>query len=179
MYPISLDLSCIRIFLVGSEGEPLRRRAQQLQTEGATQVTLFVDRLPEAHEIKQAHILMVVGLDNETSAVLSSIARLQGVLVNVEDKPDLCDFYFNSFFKRGDLSISISTNGASPTLAQEIKTYLAGLFDEEWSEIVSEIGKRRLLWKQQGLDNKAVGERTREYIRARALIPQALECEAV
>src|SRR5689334_6278399 len=104
MYPISLDLSRIRIALVGS-GDAFARRRQQLNDMGATQVSVYEDELPEAHEIKQASVLMVVGLDYETSAVLASIAKLQGVLVNVEDKSDLCDFYFTSFVKRGDLTI--------------------------------------------------------------------------
>ncbi len=163
MYPIALNLSRIHILLVGT-GEVASRRLKQLQEAGATQVTFFDDHLPEAHEIRQASILLVAGLDDETSAVLTSIARLQGVLVNVEDKPDLCDFYFTSFMERGDLMISVSTNGASPVLAQEVRAYLERLFGEEWSDIVSTIGKQRLEWKGQGMDNSAVAQRTRAFI---------------
>ncbi len=169
MYPISLDLSRIRILLVGS-GEAFSRRLDQLKEQGATQIITFQDALPESHEIRQANVLMVVGLDYETSAVLASIAKLQGVLVNVEDKSDLCDFYFVSFVKRGDLTISVSTNGASPTLSQEIRSYIAGLFGEEWAGIVNFIGKKRLEWKQEGLDNKQVSDRTKEYIKSEGLL---------
>ncbi len=172
MYPIHLDLTRIRISLVGS-GEAFARRLKQLQEMGATQLTLFEDDLPEAHEIKQANVLMVVGLDDETSAVLASIAKLQGILVNVEDKPDLCDFHFVCFIKRGDLTISVSTNGASPTLAQEIRAHIADMFGEEWSKIVALIGKKRIEWKNQGWDNKTVGDKTRAYIRAEELLPVA------
>jgi siroheme synthase-like protein len=171
MYPIALDLTRIRIALVGS-GPLVMRRFQGLKDAGATQVTLYDDHLPEAHEIRQATVLMVVGLDDETSAVLASIARLQGVLVNVEDKTDLCDFYFTSFIKRGDLTISVSTSGASPTLSQEIRSHLAQLYGEEWAGLVSEIGEQRLEWKRQGLDNKSVSDRTRSFIRERNLLPE-------
>jgi precorrin-2 dehydrogenase / sirohydrochlorin ferrochelatase len=106
MYPINLDLSKIRIALVGN-GEAFNRRHTQLREMGATLVSVYEDHLPEAYQIRQASVLMVVGLDYETSAVLASIAKLQGVLVNVEDKPDLCDFYFASFIKRGDLTILV------------------------------------------------------------------------
>jgi len=169
MYPISLDLSKIRITLVG-KGEPYIRRLKQLQAAGAVHLTTFEETLPQAHEIRQATILMVAGLDDETSAVLTSIAKLQGILVNVEDKPDLCDFHFVSFVQRGDLTLSVSTNGASPTLSREIKNYLAELFGEEWSAIVDTIGKKRLEWKKLGLDNQTIGDKTRDLIRLNALL---------
>lgn len=174
MYPIVLDLQRIRIMLVGS-GEAFTRRLSHLKEMGATQITVYQDELPEAYEIKQASALMVVGLDNETSAVLASIARLQGVLVNVEDKPDLCDFHFVSFVKRGDLTIAVSTNGASPALGQEIRSYLAGIFDESWATIVSTIRKKRLEWKSHGLSNKEVGDKTRAYIKGEGLLEQVNE----
>ncbi|MEI7668730.1 MAG: NAD(P)-dependent oxidoreductase [Pseudomonadota bacterium] len=169
MFPIALNLTKIRIALVGT-GEAFVKRLAQLREMGATQIMIYQDSLPESHEIKQANILMVVGLDNQTSAVLSSIARLQGILVNVEDKPDLCDFYFTSFIKRGDLTISVSTKGASPTVAQEIKAYLSNVFGEEWEGILSEIGENRLSWREQGIDNREIAARTREIIRERNLL---------
>lgn len=169
MYPVSFDLSRIRIILVGT-GDAFTRRLQQLNDMGATQLGIYQDELPEAHQIKQASVLMVVGLDYETSAVLASIAKLQGVLVNVEDKPDLCDFHFASFVKRGDLTIAVSTNGASPTLGQEIRSYLARLFGEEWAQIVATVSRKRNEWKQQGLDNRQVSNKTREYIRTLGLL---------
>lgn len=172
MYPIAFDLSRIHIVLVGT-GEVAKRRLQQLKEAGATRITFYSDHLPQAHEIRQAQLLMVAGLDDETSAVLASIARLQGIMVNVEDKPDLCDFYFMSFVKRGALTLAISTDGASPTLAQEIKAYLANLFGEEWAGIVAEIGERRQQWKQQGLTNQEVGEKTRTFLYSNSLMPKA------
>ncbi|HEU5046610.1 MAG TPA: NAD(P)-dependent oxidoreductase [Rickettsiales bacterium] len=169
MYPVSLDLSRIRIALVGT-GEAFSRRLQQLQEMGAINIAAYEDTLPESHEIRQANVLMIVGLDDETSAVLVSIARLQGILVNVEDKPALCDFHFVAFVKRGDLTISVSTGGASPTLGQEIRGFIANLFKEEWADIVTTIGKKRLEWKSEGLDNKSVSDRTRGFIRSLGLL---------
>jgi len=164
MYPISLDLNRIRIALVGS-GDAFARRLRQLREMDATQLSVYEDELPQAHEIKQASVLMVVGLDYETSAVLASIAKLQGVLVNVEDKSDLCDFHFTSFVKRGDLTIAISTNGESPTLGQEIRSYIARIFGEEWSQIVATVGRKRAEWKEQGFNNRQVAGKTREFVK--------------
>ena len=174
MYPIMLNLSNIRILLVGS-GELFDRRKQALLENGATKLVLFEDTLPEAHEIRQANVVMIVGLDDQTSAVLASIGRLQGVLVHVEDKNELCDFYCTSFIKRGDLTIAVSTAGASPTLGQEIRSYLANIFCEEWGYIVDKIGKKRLEWKGQGLKGSAIGEKTRALIKQLQLFDRDYE----
>jgi len=169
MFPIALDVTKIRIALVGS-GEAFTRRLNQLQDMQAAHLLIYENTLPEAHEIKQVAILMVVGLDNDTSAVLASIARLQGVLVNVEDKPELCDFYFTSFLQRGDLTLAISTNGKSPTVAQEIKAYLHRLFGEEWNDIINDIGTARLDWREQGLANHEIAARTRTILQEKNLL---------
>jgi siroheme synthase-like protein len=113
---------------------------------------------------------MVVGLSDQKSAVLASIARLQGILVNVEDKPEFCDFYFTSFIERGELMIAVSTHGASPTLAQEIKSYLGEIFGHEWEDILGEIKTKRLEWKQQGLNGKEIGAKTRRILEERNLL---------
>lgn len=186
MFPIALNLATLHIVLVGS-GPALYRRLAQLTEKGAKRITVYSDeavpsspeeqgwntgyavipRLPESYEIRQASILMVVGLADDKSAVLASIARLQGILVNVEDKPEFCDFYFTSFVERGDLTIAVSTGGASPTLAQEIKSQLGDMFGPEWEGIVGDIKTKRLEWKKQGLSNAEISRKTREYLDQR------------
>jgi siroheme synthase-like protein len=51
-------------------------------------------------------------------------ANKRGLLVNVADKPELCDFYLGSIVQKGDLKIAISTNGKSPTIAKRLKEVL-------------------------------------------------------
>ena len=50
-----------------------------------------------------------------TSQEIRNDARIAGKLINVADKPGLCDFYLGSIVKKGNLKIAISTNGKSPT----------------------------------------------------------------
>lgn len=51
-------------------------------------------------------------------------ANQRNLLVNVADKPELCDFYLGSIVQKGDLKIAISTNGKSPTIAKRLKEVL-------------------------------------------------------
>ena len=51
-------------------------------------------------------------------------AQLRGVLSNVVDVPELCDFFYPAVVRRGDLQIAISTFGQSPSLAQKLRQQL-------------------------------------------------------
>lgn len=57
---------------------------------------------------------------------LQQLARKRNILLNVADKPALCDFYLGSVVRKGNLKIGISTNGKSPTMAKRLKE----IFDE-------------------------------------------------
>ncbi len=72
-------------------------------------------------------------------------AERRGILCNVVDVPDLCDFYYGAVVRRGDLQIAISTAGQSPTLAQRIRIRLEQDFGPEYSEWVAELGGTRKL----------------------------------
>ncbi|RMD72320.1 MAG: hypothetical protein D6818_06650, partial [Bacteroidetes bacterium] len=51
-------------------------------------------------------------------------ARARGKLVNVADKPDLCDFYMGAIVTRGPLKVAISTQGKAPMLARRFREML-------------------------------------------------------
>jgi len=72
-------------------------------------------------------------------------AQKRGVLCNVVDVPDLCDFYYPSIVRRGDLQIAVSTAGQSPSLAQLIRKQIEKQFGPAYAAWVSELGETRRL----------------------------------
>lgn len=72
-------------------------------------------------------------------------AQRRGVLCNVVDVPDLCDFFYPSVVRRGDLQIAVSTAGQSPSLAQKIRQQLEKQFGPGYAEWVRELGETRKL----------------------------------
>ncbi|MGE5054101.1 MAG: bifunctional precorrin-2 dehydrogenase/sirohydrochlorin ferrochelatase [Acidobacteriota bacterium] len=72
-------------------------------------------------------------------------AERRGILCNVVDVPDLCDFYYPSVIRRGDLQIAVSTAGNSPSLAQKIRQQLEKQFGPAYAEWVRELGETRKL----------------------------------
>jgi len=166
MFPIALDLSIIPILLIGS-GTALRHREAQLKEYGAVQVSslrgeaeaiqkmtdwIASSAMPPRNDEK---IIMITGLSRPISEQLANAARAAGKLVNVEDMNDLCDFYFTANVKRGDLVISVSTSGASPTLSRKIRDYIAGKFGVEWETRIVEIADFRRNLKAK---NKTIPE---------------------
>src|SRR5690606_18118695 len=70
-------------------------------------------------------LVMIAVNDPGVSTAVRAAAREMGKLVNVADKPALCDFYLSSVVRKGNLKIAISTNGKSPTVAKRLKEIFA------------------------------------------------------
>ena len=129
---VALDPALVPVGVAG-RGEAAQRRIQMLRAAGAEAARLFADRLPTPDEIAVLKALWIVGLPDEEAAQLSALARAQGVLVNVEDRPTLCDFHNVAEVRRGELLLTVSTGGASPALAARIRARLAHQYGQEWA----------------------------------------------
>lgn len=67
-------------------------------------------------------VLAVGDCEGETEArAFFDAARAAGVPVNIIDKPTYCQFQFGSIVNRSPVIVAISTDGASPILAQTIR----------------------------------------------------------
>ena len=72
-------------------------------------------------------------------------AERRGVLCNVVDVPEYCDFFYPAVVKRGDLQIAISTAGQSPSLAKKLRQQLEKQFGPGYATWVAELGETRRL----------------------------------
>jgi len=75
------------------------------------------------HEAKlaEARFVFIATNDANLAARLGVRARAGGALVNVVDRPDLSDFNTPAIVDRGAVTVAISTGGASPVLAVDIR----------------------------------------------------------
>jgi precorrin-2 dehydrogenase/sirohydrochlorin ferrochelatase len=81
--------------------------------------------------------------DERLHTQIARDAREAGVLFNVVDRPQLCDFIAPSVMERGDLLIATSTSGASPALAKRIRQDLEGMFGAEYDLALQLLGRLR------------------------------------
>jgi precorrin-2 dehydrogenase/sirohydrochlorin ferrochelatase len=91
-------------------------------------------------------------------------AQRRGVLCNVVDVPEFCDFYYPAVVRRGDLQIAISTSGQSPSLSQKLRQQLERQFGPGYAKWVKELGETRRLVLASDLDP----ERKRELLHSLA-----------
>ena len=87
-------------------------------------------------------VIIAVG-DVGLSEAIRIEAKKFNLLVNVADKPDLCDFYLGSIVTKGSLKIAISTNGKSPTFAKRLKEVLNENISENVEESLDNLQKLR------------------------------------
>lgn len=78
-------------------------------------------RAPEQRDFSRAVLVFIAVEDAELAAHWAGIARAAGALVNVVDRPGLCDFTTPSIIDRGRVTVSISTDGAAPVLGRKLR----------------------------------------------------------
>jgi precorrin-2 dehydrogenase/sirohydrochlorin ferrochelatase len=70
-------------------------------------------------------------------------ATEKDILCNAVDDPPFCDFYFPSVVRRGDLQIAISTAGASPALAQQLRKEINAQLPLDTGDWLTDLGDLR------------------------------------
>ena len=177
-YPVNLDMTNKRCVVVGG-GEIAERKVERLLECGA-QVTVVSKSLTPVLKARKKtgqmdHIdrdyedqaldgaFMVIGATdrNDVNERISKEAMARGLLVNIVDDPDRCNFILPSLVQQGDLSIAISTGGKSPALAKKLRKELEKQYGPEYQTLLVIMGilrKRILAGDQRAADNKAVFE---------------------
>ena len=65
------------------------------------------------------------------------------------DQPHLCSFIAPSIFRRGELAIAVSTGGASPTVAKQLRRELARTVGAEYARLLRLLGSLREVAKHR------------------------------
>jgi siroheme synthase-like protein len=151
LFPVFLKLNELHTVLIGAGNVGLEKLTAILNNSNNAKVTIIArDVLPEIYSLSEsfsgvnvheklfeatdldvADLVVAATDDSKLNNEIRQAAKQRKLLINVADKPELCDFYLGSIVKKGDLKLGISTNGKSPTVAKRIKEVLnASLPDE-------------------------------------------------
>lgn len=144
-YPVMLDVRDRAAIIVGGN-EIAAQKAASLSASGARVTALgpaFCDELLRQAEAGQvtlrrkayepgdlAGAFVVVAVAESPDLVEAIWAETQerGQLVNIVDVPAYCTFILPSILRREQLTIAVSTEGASPGLAKRIRQELEAYF---------------------------------------------------
>ena len=166
-YPIFLNIQGKRSIVIGGGNVALRKIKTLLECRAKVMVISpkphpeisklseermirLIERDYKASDLKGAVIAIVCTNAKKVNCKAADEARKAGVLVNVADDPEQSDFIIPSFFRRGDLTIAVSTSGVSPALAKKIRVKLEKSFGTEYASLLSLIGEVRLAIKREG-----------------------------
>jgi len=162
-YPVCLNLCGKKCLIVGG-GKVALRKARDLLEAGASVVVAAPEFVGGFHRLKGcqlvgkkydasylrgcAAVIAATG-DRAVNEQVCLDARHGGVLVNVVDMPEMCDFIMPATLRRGDMTISISTGGAGPVLAKKIRKELENRYPARYARYVRFLGEMRGLVRQR------------------------------
>jgi precorrin-2 dehydrogenase/sirohydrochlorin ferrochelatase len=159
-YPVFLDISNRPCTVVGG-GLVAERKVWRLLISGALVtvvspcLTPTLEALEREGKIKvhrseydSAYIkgaFLVIGATDrpDVNERIFQDGRKAGILVNIVDDPERCDFILPSVMEQGDLTIAVSTAGKSPALARKIRQDLAEIFGPEYARLTEILGRIR------------------------------------
>jgi len=111
-----------------------------------------------ASDLDRKFLAVVATASNTLNLLIYREAQRRGVLCNVVDVPEYCDFFYPAVVRRGDLQIAISTAGRSPSLAQKLRQQLERQFGEGYAAWVTQLGETRRLILASDLDKERKSE---------------------
>jgi siroheme synthase-like protein len=144
LFPVFLKLNQLHTVLIGAGNIGLEKLTAIVSNSQLANVTVIARNfLPEIHllasenkgvrivqksftaaDLDNAHLVIAATNDHSLNDYIVQAAHERNLLVNIADKPALCDFYLGSIVQKGDLKLAISTNGKSPTVAKRLKEVL-------------------------------------------------------
>ena len=118
-----------QVTVVAPEGSPAMAC---LEDEGRI---VWARRRYESSDLDETFLVIAATSDTRTNESVHTDAENRNLLVNVADVPHLCNFILPAVVRTGPVAVAISTNGASPALAQRMKREAAGMFDGSYARL--------------------------------------------
>ncbi len=159
-FPLLIDLSRFPALVVGGGAVALRKIHNLLEFGGkpvviAPKVEPEIEKLNESGEIElirrkyergdaaRFKLVFCATGDDEADLAVKKDCDEAGVLLNVADVPERCNFIMPGTIKRGNLTISVASQGAAPFFVRETRKKLQKIFPEDYAEVVDLAGELR------------------------------------
>jgi len=164
LFPVFLKLETLSLLIIGGGPVALEKLRAVLSNAPATKIRIIaltiteelaaeaashpgtielLQRKYEPADLLQADLVIAAVNDLPTAERIRLDAKQAGKLVNIADKPELCDFYLSSIVKKGNLKIAISTNGKSPTIAKRLKEEISDMLPAEMESVLDNMQQIR------------------------------------
>lgn len=178
-YPINLKIDDMKIVIIGGGKVAYRKCMNFLAfnkkvlvvskefVEGFEEIKNQVEIIKDFYDekyIKDAFVVVAATNNKEVNHQIGTYCRQHNKLVNVVDDKELSNFTVPSFVKRGDLLLSVSTGGKSPSLSRKIRKDLEEVYDDSYEEYVELLGQAREMIIENTSDIKERRKRLKELL---------------
>jgi len=173
-FPFFMELSKKSVLLIGG-GEVAERKLDLLLKANAkltivspeftdyitelinnnNNITIITDNYKEEY-MNNSYSFVIAATNNESlNEEIASHANHKGILVNVVDKPNICDFIFPSILERGPITVAVSTGGSSPVLARLLRTKLETLIPGAYGRLAKIVSENRIPVRKKLINSKS------------------------
>jgi precorrin-2 dehydrogenase / sirohydrochlorin ferrochelatase len=142
--PISIDISDEKILVIGG-GKSALKKIQILQRTGANIEVVAQEIIAEVYStgvkcVKKTYektdlvgYLMLYSCTNcdELDRQIAKDGRELGVLVNIHDKPELCQFVSPAIYQDGNISVAVSSNAENVQESIRVRNVLKEFLENQ------------------------------------------------
>ena len=169
-FPFFMELEGREGLVVGG-GAVAARKVQKLQLYGPRLTVAAPEILPEIAELPGVTLLrrafapgmlegkcfVIAATDSrEVNRGIAALCRERGIPVNAVDDKEACTFLFPALVKRGDLTVGVSTAGASPSAAAWVGRRVSERLPEDFGELLDYLASLRpMVRKRVAEENRA------------------------
>lgn len=126
--------------------------------DGCAEVVALADRSAirwerrryRSNDLDGRFLVVVATGDMDLAERIYREAEERAMLVNVADVKQLCNFILPAVHREGPLAVAVSTGGASPALAQRLRSEIAALVDRSYARLAGVLANLRP-WARENL----------------------------
>jgi siroheme synthase-like protein len=174
MLPLAFKFEGLPVLVLGA-GRVGVWKAQQLVEAGALVtivsealletppegVVLVEERRYRKGDVRGFHLVVSATGDPRVNDEIVEDARQERIWLNVVDDPARSSFYFMALHRQGDVTIAVTTEGAAPALAQEIRTLAAQRLPSNLGEVAATLREERRAVHERGASTEDIDWRQR------------------
>ena len=136
-----VDVEGRRCVVVG-DGGTAAEKVTGLEACGA-RVELVAPGEYGSHVLEGALLVIAATGDRAVAERVYADAERRGMLCNVADVPELCNFILPAVHREGPIAVAVSTGGASPALAKRLRSMIAAIVGPEHARLAEELRAMR------------------------------------
>lgn len=162
LYPVFLKTTAFKTLIVGGGEVAEEKLTFLLKSSPASQVKMVAtffrpntseliqkfhiehfEKLYDEQDLEGVQLVIAATNFPDVNLQVYREAKKRGILVNVADTPDLCDFYMGGIVTKGNVKLAISTNGKSPTLAKRLRQYFEAVLPDDINKLAENLNTYR------------------------------------